>query len=59
MTAPPPTKHKGVTGVLSEVMPTKDELESNEALLTELKNQNNFEPVEDTERRCVDEYEQL
>ncbi|KAF1811859.1 Poly(A) polymerase PAPalpha [Eremomyces bilateralis CBS 781.70] len=41
----------GLTDPISPKLPTEDDLQQNEALLTELKAQNNFEKPEDTERR--------
>ncbi|KAF2396319.1 Poly(A) polymerase [Trichodelitschia bisporula] len=45
-------KHQwGVTGPISMSLPSEDELRLNEALINELKAQDNFESLEDTERR--------
>ena len=49
--AAPPSKQYGVTPPISLVIPTKQELEANEALTAELKRQNNFEGQAETERR--------
>ncbi|MCJ1249635.1 polynucleotide adenylyltransferase [Trapelia coarctata] len=45
------TRHKGVTPPISMTLPTPAEIASNDALITELKNQHNFESSEETERR--------
>jgi poly(A) polymerase len=44
-------RHKGVTPPISTNLPTPAELAANDALIAELKNQNNFEAPEETERR--------
>jgi len=49
MAAPP--KQWGVTGPISTALPQPDEIASNDALIEELKRQNNFEAVEQTEKR--------
>lgn len=49
--APPQAAYKGVTPPISELLPTAAELAANDALIQELKSQNNFEAVEETERR--------
>ena len=41
----------GVTPPISLTMPTEAELAANDALIAELKKQNNFEGLEETERR--------
>jgi poly(A) polymerase len=41
----------GLTPPISTALPEKDDLAQNEALINELKNQDNFEATEDTERR--------
>ena len=50
MAAPKPA-HKGVTPPISMAMPTAKELGMNDALVDELKRQNNFETPAETERR--------
>lgn len=45
------TRHKGVTPPISLTLPTDAELVFNDALINELKKQNNFEGSEETERR--------
>lgn len=44
-------RHKGVTPPISTTMPTPAEKAENDALIDELKRQNNFEAGEETERR--------
>lgn len=44
-------KQLGVTPPIQSQLPTPEELSANEALLEELKRQNNFESKEETERR--------
>lgn len=46
-----PPQQWGLTQPISTKLPTEEDLQQNEALLTELKSQNNFEKPEDTERR--------
>ena len=46
-----PTKKYGVTPPVSLNFPTEAELTANDALIDELKSQNNFEGLEETERR--------
>lgn len=41
----------GVTPAISSTLPTDTELAANDALIAELKRQNNFESIEETERR--------
>lgn len=41
----------GVTPAISTALPTDTELAANDALIAELKRQNNFEGLEETERR--------
>jgi poly(A) polymerase len=41
----------GVTPPISSALPTGEELRLNEALIDELRQQNNFESAEDTEKR--------
>ena len=41
----------GVTPAISSALPTDMELAANDALVAELKRQNNFESIEETERR--------
>jgi poly(A) polymerase len=42
---------KGVTRPVNEHLPTAAELAANDALIEELKGQNNFESAEDTDKR--------
>ena len=49
--ASPSSKQFGVTPPISSAIPTKQELEANEALTAELKKQNNFEGQAETEKR--------
>ena len=49
--ATPQIRHKGVTPPISMTLPTAAELTANDALIAELKSQNNFESPEETERR--------
>ena len=44
-------RHKGVTPPISLTLPTDAELIANDALINELKKQNNFEGSEEKERR--------
>ncbi len=46
-------KQWGVTPPISQSLPTDSELAANDALIAELKKQNNFESLEETERRSV------
>ena len=46
-----PHKQWGVTPPISQSLPTDSELASNDALIAELKRQNNFESPQETERR--------
>ena len=46
-------KQWGVTPSISQSLPTDSELAANDALIAELKKQNNFESLEETERRLV------
>ena len=55
MTAPQ-THQKGVTPPISLALPTATELTQNDALIAELKKQNNFEASDETERRYVFRY---
>lgn len=48
-----PQKQWGVTPPISQSLPTDSELAANDALIAELKKQNNFETLEETERRSV------
>jgi poly(A) polymerase len=41
----------GVTPAISRALPTDDELRLNDSLISELRQQNNFESAEDTEKR--------
>jgi poly(A) polymerase len=45
-------KQWGVTPAISHSFPNEREIASNDALIAELKRQNNFESVEETEKRC-------
>ncbi len=45
------TRQWGVTPPISTALPTPVELAANDALIEELKRQNNFESPEDTQRR--------
>lgn len=45
------TRKWGTTSPISEALPTEVELRLNEALISELRAQNNFETAEDTEKR--------
>ena len=47
-------RYKGVTPPISTTLPTAAELKANDDLIEELKNQNNFEGSEVTERRYED-----
>lgn len=49
--AAPQTKQYGVTPPISSAIPTKQELEANDALTAELKRQDNFEGQAETEKR--------
>lgn len=44
-------KRLGMTGALSEALPTPEEIKMNEALIDELRKQNNFESQADTKKR--------
>ena len=46
-------KQWGLTAPISTNFPSESELQLNEALLAELKDQKTFEAVEETERRYV------
>lgn len=46
-------KQWGTTPPVSTAFPTPQELALNDALIAELKSQNNFEPPEETKRRSV------
>ena len=48
------SRYKGVTPPISTTLPTAAELKANDDLVEELKNQNNFEGSEVTERRYED-----
>ena len=48
-----PQTQWGTTPPVSVSFPTDPELAANDALIAELKRQNNFEGVEETEKRCV------
>lgn len=45
------TRQWGVTPPISTALPTAAELAANDALIEELKRQNNFETPEETQRR--------
>jgi poly(A) polymerase Pap1 len=45
-------KQWGTTPAISQAFPTDAEIAANDALIAELKAQNNFESVEETEKRC-------
>ena len=47
----PQTRQWGVTQPISMNLPTDTELIENDALIAELKNQNNFEGSQETEKR--------
>ena len=49
--AAPQTRQWGVTPPISLSLPTDTELAANDALIAELKRQNNFEGTEATEKR--------
>lgn len=49
--AAPQTRQWGVTPPISLSLPTEVELAANDALIAELKRQNNFEGTEETEKR--------
>jgi poly(A) polymerase len=44
-------KKFGITPTISEALPTSDELRLNDALISDLRLQNNFESTENTEKR--------
>ena len=46
-------KQYGTTPPISTTMPTQAEVAANDALIAELKRQNNFEGAEETEKRLV------
>ncbi len=48
-----PTRQWGVTPPISLSLPTDTELLANDALIAELKRQNNFEGSDETERRLA------
>ena len=49
--SPDGRKQWGLTPPISATLPTEHDIKLNEALLSELKDQNNFESIEDTEHR--------
>ena len=49
--AVPQARQWGVTPAISSALPTDTELAANDALIAELKRQNNFESVDQTEKR--------
>ena len=51
--AAPSTRQWGVTPPISGHLPTEAEITTNDALIAELKRQNNFESSEETEKRYV------
>ena len=53
MAAPQQTRQWGVTPPISTALPTPAELSENDNLITELKQQNNFEAPTETERRYL------
>jgi len=50
-----PTKKLGVTPPLSEFLPTPAEIESNNAMVDELRSQGIFESAKETEKRFVND----
>lgn len=53
MQTPQTTRQWGVTPPISMALPTSSELAANDALVEELKRQNNFESPEETQRRAT------
>ena len=53
------TRQWGVTPPILTSLPTDSELAANDALIAELKSQNNFETAEETERRSAAWYPNL
>jgi poly(A) polymerase len=49
--ATPGAKPLGVTPPISDALPTEDELQATNALMEELRRQNNFESAADTNKR--------
>lgn len=49
--ATPTSKPLGVTAPLSEALPKESEIEASNALIEELKRENNYESAEDTQKR--------
>jgi poly(A) polymerase len=52
----PGSGHLGVTGPLSTALPTEAELQASTALVDELKRQNNYESVTETNKRFVPDH---
>lgn len=48
------TRQWGVTPPISNALPTPPEVSANDELIAELKQQNNFESPQETEKRYVD-----
>jgi poly(A) polymerase len=51
--ASPGTKRLGITGPISEALPTEDENQKTNTLKEELRRQNNYESAADTKKRCA------
>ena len=51
--ASPQTRQWGVTPPISLSLPTDAELAANDALIAELKRQNNFEGTQETDKRYI------
>jgi poly(A) polymerase Pap1 len=51
--ATPASQHLGVTAPLSTALPTESENQASNALIEELKRQNNYESAADTQKRYV------
>jgi poly(A) polymerase len=54
--AAPGSGQLGVTGPLSTALPTEAELQASTALVDELKRQNNYESVTETNKRHVPDH---
>ena len=54
--ATPGSEQLGVTGPLSVALPTDAELQASTALVDELKRQNNYESVTETNKRYVTDH---
>ena len=50
-----PAKQWGLTAPISTNLPAQKELDLNEALIAELRNQKTFESTEETQRRYVND----